>query len=300
MTSQTSSPLARSEALPGTILLGIDVETADENAAGFVERGLPLVDRLGVPVTWYVTGRTLERWPDRFRHADAHPLVDIQSHTHAHLLLKTILTRFPPHAAEACGSPYQMVRGASTEEIDADLARAQSAFLQILGRRAEALTGPWCYYRGLGDRPDLLEIVHRHGFRILRTFGRNAEDSQPVPLEWQPFAYAAQGFQDILEILVHDYQDDFLWEQFAVRQPGERYTDHLRAVAETVAARGLVWSMASHDHGSATEEGFERKASWIRDIVPCAAGLGIRFLTARQYAAERAGRAPAPPSTPAG
>jgi len=286
--------------MPGTVLLGIDVETADENAAGFVDRALPLVDRLDIPVTWYVTGRTLERWPDRFRRAEAHPLVDVQSHTYSHLLLKTIVTRFPPHAAEAFGAPFQMVRGASIEEIDADLDRAQQAFDHVLGRRAEALTGPWCYYRGLGDRPDLLEVVHGHGFRVLRTFGRNEADSQPVPLEWQPFAYAVQGFPDVLEILIHDYQDDYLWEQFAARQPGERYIDHLRSVADAVAARGLVWSLASHDHGCASDDGFERKASWIREIVPYARSLGLRFMTARQYAEECASQPPTTPTTPAG
>jgi len=48
-----------------------------------------------VPVTWYVTGKTLERYPDEFRAVDKSPLVDLQAHTYNHILLKTILVEVP-------------------------------------------------------------------------------------------------------------------------------------------------------------------------------------------------------------
>jgi peptidoglycan/xylan/chitin deacetylase (PgdA/CDA1 family) len=277
--------------MAGTILFGIDVETANENALGFTRYGLETFEELEVPVTWYVTGKTLERYPDEFRAVDKSPLVDLQAHTYNHILLKTILVEVPEGQIVHNSTDFFMKRGASNEEIAEDLARCQGVFESVLGRRATALTGPWCYYRGLGDRPDLLEIVDGLGFRALRTFGRDERDGQPVPLRWQPRFYRVQGFPHILEILIHDYQDDFYWREFVKPAPGARYIDHLKEVADRVAAEGLVWSLCSHDHGCATREGFETKGTWYREIVRYAQGLGIRFLPISAYYREMAAAA---------
>jgi len=272
--------------MAGTILFGIDVETADENAVGFAERGVRLFEGLGVPVTWYVTGRTLERFPQVFRTAEASGLVELQAHTYGHILLKTVLVEVPEGQIIHNSSDYYMERGASIPEIERDLSRCQEVFSGVLGRPATALTGPWAYYRGLADRPDLLEIVDRCGFRVLRTFGRDEHDGQPVPLTWQPRFYRVQGFPHILEILIHDYQDDFYWREFAKPAPDARYVDHLRAVADQVAADNLVWSLCSHDHGCASEAGFERKAGWYRELLRYALDLGIRFLPVSAFCDE--------------
>jgi hypothetical protein len=274
----------------GTILFGIDVETASEDAAGFARYGMKLLEELQVPATWYLTGRTLELYPHVFREIEGCSLVELQAHTYDHLLLKTVLMRVPDGLVIHGSADWFMQRGASPEEIDRDLERCQNAFANVLGRRAIALTGPWGYYRGLGDRPDLLEILHRHGFRILRTFARNEQDAQPVPLEWQPFFYEVQGFPEMLECLIHDYQDDFYWETFTRPTEDESYADHLKAVARKVAEDNLTWSLASHDHGCATREGFEKKGRWFRAIMEHARGLGIRFLTASQYYEEMLSR----------
>ena len=53
------------------------------------------------------------------------------------------------------------------------------------------------------DLTDLLEIVHKHGFRAIRSWGRDEKDCQPTPLELKPFFYEAQGFPDILECFLH-------------------------------------------------------------------------------------------------
>ena len=166
-------------------------------------RAVELFHELNVPVTWYLTGRTLESYPDVFRDVDASDCVELQAHTYDHILLKTVLMRVPEGKRIHDKTDWYMHRGGSPEEIDRDLARCQRVFSDVLGRRATGLTGPWGYYRGLGDRPDLLEIVHKHGFRILRTFARDENDAQPVPLDWRPFFYEVQGFPDVLECLVH-------------------------------------------------------------------------------------------------
>jgi len=279
--------------MPGTILFGIDVESASEASVGFATYGAELFQELGIPVTWYLTGQTLERYPQVFQRVDALQGIELQAHTYSHLLLKTVLLQVPPGMRIHDSTDYFMCRGGSLEEVEKDLARCQQVFRQVLGRTATALTGPWGYYRGLGDRPDLLEVVDRHGFRILRTFARNETDGQPVPLAWQPFCYRVQGFPHILEIMVHDYQDDFYWREFTQLSPQPCYADHLRTVADQVAQQDLVWSLCSHDHRCATREGFQQKGTWYRAIIEHALGLGIRFLSATQYYQERLAELPA-------
>jgi peptidoglycan/xylan/chitin deacetylase (PgdA/CDA1 family) len=278
--------------MPGTILLGVDVESADESSAMYSQYGAEMLAATGIRATWYVTGRTLERYPHLFRRAEGTALVELQAHTYDHILLKTVLTRIPPGLTIHGKTDWWMTRGGSNEEIDRDLARCQGVFRDALGRTAAGLTGPWAYYRGLGDRPDLLEIVGRHGFRLLRTFGRNETDGQPVPMEWQPFFYAPQGFPDILEILIHDYQDDYLFREFSGLPDASTYPAHLREVADRVAREDLVWSLCTHDHGCRTHEAFKAKTAWLEDIVRYARSLGIRFVTASEYYAERLGARP--------
>lgn len=269
--------------MSGTILLGIDVESASEASRGYAKYGAELFHGLGVPVTFYLTGRTLAKYPGEFAALAADDLIDLQCHTYDHLLLKTVFMQLPPGVKGHDDNPYYLQRGATLQQIEEDLARCVPLFEDVLGRRPRGLTGPWGYYRGLQDRPDILEIVYAHGFRHLRTFARDERDCQPVPLAWQPFFYAPQGFPDALELLVQDYQDDFYWEMFARPGPGERYEDHLREVARRVADEDLVWSVASHDHGCDTREGFARKGRWLREFVSYAKDIGIRFMSAEAY-----------------
>lgn len=269
--------------MPGTILLGIDVESASEASRGYAQYGVEMFHALGAPVTFYLTGRTLEKYPEEFAALEADELVDLQCHTYDHLLLKTVFMDLPEGIRGHNDSRHFLVRGGSLEQIDEDLSRCERLFADILGRQPRGLTGPWGYYRGLQDRPDILEIVHRHGFRHLRTFARDARDCQPVPLEWQPFFYEPQGYPDILELCVQDYQDDFYWRMFALPGPDDTYEQHLRRVTRRVADEDLVWSACSHDHGCDTREGFGHKGRWLRDFIAYARDTGIRFLSADRY-----------------
>ena len=148
------------------------------------------------------------------------------------------------------------------------------------------MTCPWCYYRGLADRPDLLAIVHRHGFRFLRAFGRNERDAQPVPLDWQPFFYDVQGFADMLELFIHDYQDDWYYAAFNGLKDTSTYPAHLRKIADRVAADSLIWSLCTHDRAFSPGED-NGKLGWLFGLIGYAKSLGIRFMTAADYYAER-------------
>ncbi|MCC6442862.1 MAG: polysaccharide deacetylase family protein [Armatimonadetes bacterium] len=273
--------------MPGTILIGVDVESASEASAGYARYGAEMLAQEATPATWYVTGSTLERYPSLFAELDRAGTVDIQSHTYSHLLLKTVCIEVPPGRTVHGKTDWYIQPGGTNEEIDTDLDRCQKLFEDVLGRRAFGLTCPWNYYRGLMDRLDLLEIVRSHGFRFLRAFGRNEKDGQPTPLEWQPFFYAPQGFGDMLEIFIHDYQDAFYFIQFNALTDARTYPDHLRKVADRVASDNLVWSLATHDHGCADRESFEQKQFWLRELIRYAKSLGIRFMTGSEYYRER-------------
>jgi len=268
--------------MAGTILLGIDVETADGSGT-YARLGPEFLARLGIRASWYVTGRAMEASPDLFRAADRTGQVDIQGHTYSHILLKTVFIEVPPGRTVNGRTDFFLKRGGTIEEIDADLGRAQKVFHDVLGRRAAGLTCPWGYYRGLADRPDLLEIVHRHGFRFIRSFGRDERDGQPVPLERRPFRYGPQGFPDMLELVIHDYQDDFYFAQFTGLTDPAAYTSHLREVADRVAREDLVWSLCTHDHGCATDAAFAVKTAWVSDLIAYAKSRGIRFATGAEY-----------------
>ena len=219
--------------MPGKLIFGIDVETADENAKGFAKFGAELFNELECPVTWYVTGKTLQAYPGEFKAIDSgierSGFIDIQAHTYNHILLKTVLLKVPEGKTVHGNTDWYYVEGSSPEVIDEDLGRCQRVFQDVLGRRAIGLTTPWGYYRGLADRPDLLRIVDKHGFKILRAFGRDENDCNPVPLEWKPYFHEVQGFPHILETMIHGFQDDFYWEMIGKPDMGGTYFDYLKS-----------------------------------------------------------------------
>lgn len=269
--------------MPGTILVGIDVETVGEASENYARLGPGFFTELGIKGTWYVTGRVLEKSGRLFGQAAGSGAVDIQIHTYDHLLLKSVLMKVPPGLKIHGREDWFYRAGGTVQQVEADLTRCQQVYQDIFGSPARGLTGPWAYYRGLGDRPDLLDIVHGLGIRFLRTFGRDEFDGQPVPMEWQPYWYSPQGHDDLLELMIHDYQDDFYYAAFNGLVDASSYPRHLCEVADRVAKEDLVWSLCSHDHGCMTAEAFRAKTNWMAQIVRYAKSIGIRFLTGSEY-----------------
>ncbi len=273
--------------MPGTIIFGIDVESASEDSRGFTQYGAQLFNELECPVTWYLTGKTLEMFPEEFKALDSgiekNGFIDIQAHTYDHILFKTVLIKVPQGKTIHDKTDWFIKEGSAIEVVDEDLGRCQKVFENLLGRRPIGLTTPWGYYRGLADRPDLLRIVDKHGFKVIRSFARDENDCNPVPIEWQPFFHDVQGFPHILDCMVHGFQDDFYWEMIGKPDMGGTYFDYLKTLADEVAAKDLVWSMASHDHWCATREGFEKKGTWYREIIKYAKGIGIEFQTVTDF-----------------
>ncbi len=264
-----------------TFLIGYDVEHTDPAVTRhFLATARRLHEDLEAPCSLFVVGRTLRHSPDAFRALLGHPLFDLQQHTETHLLLKTV------YQENAAG--VQVFRGGSPEEVRADVAAAQATFAEFLGFRPLGLTGPYCYYRGLCDRPDLVQIVYDEGIRFLRTWGRDQHDWQPVPF-FAPFPLTALGFPDVWEYGVHGWQDVILraalgWENL------DAYVAHVYDDIDRAVAADAVFSYCQHDWSSIRAD---PEMTLTRRILRYAQDRGMRIVAYAAHYAELAAGVPA-------
>ncbi len=266
--------------MSGTIICGYDVESASDSTVGFLRGAEILHNELNVRWTIYLTGQTVEKCGDEIRKMAGNPLLTIAQHTYSHMLLKSVYMT-PNDGKPVHGSqPNFFKKGGSLQEIREEITKTQNLIRDVLGVECHGLTGPWGYYRGLVDRPDILQILEENAIRWIRTNARDCRDCQPTPFTEQPFFYSDQGFPDILELGVQGYQDDFYWERFDDRRHGDSYQDYLVAMLQEVSKKHLIWNVCSHDHGTPTREVFDRsKGKWLRDFLVRAKDLGFRFIS---------------------
>ncbi len=257
-----------------TLLIGYDVENSAD--PGIVSRFLSKVEEIhkefSAPATFFLVGKVVENnWREL---ADLHRrcrLFDYQQHTYSHMLLKTVCMDD--------GKRITVVKAGSLEQIEDEISRANRILKEKLGVECQGLTGPWGYYRGLCDRPDILEILDRNGICFTRTWARDHKDYQPVPFDIQPFWYQAQGFPNILEFALHGWQDVH-WRNVNGWDNLSGYLAMLRKTADMVADRGIVWSHGSHDWSSIRSD---PEMSVIRGLIEHALGRGIRIVDYRTY-----------------
>lgn len=264
----------------GTIILGYDVESASQDTSGFLEGAQALHQKHDVPWSIYVTGKTVDVCTDDLLRIKDDPLLSIGQHTYNHVLLKSIFMR-PRDGKPIHGDGYEFFKqGASLETIREEIGRTQTLMQDKLGVDCRGLTGPWNYYRGLADRPDILQVLRDNGIQYCRCFGRDFRDCQPTPLREQPFFYELQGFPEILELGLQGYQDDFYWDRFDDRHYGDTYEDYLRGALLKVVENDWVWNVCSHDHATPTADVFrETKGAWLEDFIVYAKDHGARFIS---------------------
>lgn len=190
------------------------------------------------------------------------------------MLLKTV------HQENAEG--ITVFRGGSIEDVRADVAAAQRTFEDLLGFRPIGLTGPYNYYRGLRDRPDLVQIVYDEGIRFLRTWGRNDRDWQPTPF-FEPFCLAALGFPDVVEYGIHGWQDCILRKQVGWANL-DGYFDRLRGDIDDVVATDGTFSYCQHDWSSICED---PEMTLTRRILTYAQDRGMRIVNYATHYQER-------------
>jgi peptidoglycan/xylan/chitin deacetylase (PgdA/CDA1 family) len=228
------------------MLVGYDIESPDDEVTtAFLRRAEALHTSLEVPATLFIRGQNLERNPAAFEAIAANPLFELQQHTYSHLRLKTLCQRNEDGVS--------LFRGGTLEEIRSDVAMASALLKEYLGIDCIGLTGPYTYYRGLSDRPDILQILWDLGIRYTRCFGRNEHDWMPVPLDWQPFWYEVQGFPEMLEMMTHGWHDCLLrprcgWANL------DSYVEAVRPLIDQAVARNLVFSYCAHDHSSIRQD----------------------------------------------
>jgi peptidoglycan/xylan/chitin deacetylase (PgdA/CDA1 family) len=261
--------------MPATFLIGYDTESKDPVVTrAFLEAARRLHEDLELPCTLFVTGRTLRHSPAAFAALLGHPLFDLEQHTDTHLPLKTVY--------QDTGSGITVVRAGPVGKVWADVAAAQRIFQKVLGFRPLGLTGPYGYYRGLCDRPDLVSVLVTEGIRFLRTWGRDAHDWQPTP-PFRPFSLAPLGFPEVWEYGMHGWQDCLLREGLGWTDL-DGYFARVCADLDRVVADDGVFSYCQHDWSSVRADPEMRLT---RRILGYAHEQGMHIVSYRADFAER-------------
>jgi peptidoglycan/xylan/chitin deacetylase (PgdA/CDA1 family) len=288
-----------------TLLIGYDTEAAavGEGLARFIgpdvpqyraaldpdttRRGVALLQRLHeeleAPCTFFVCGRTLLHALDAFEPLAASPLFDIQQHTYSHVVFRDVRYRAEgaEHEAVLPETPHVALR----EEL-----RLTSELIRkYLGRECVGLRTPFGYYRGLRDRPDLLEIVRDTGHSFVTSWGRNEQNGNPTPWDVQPFPYAEEGFPDVLEIPFQFWLDG-IWFDANGYGEGRAFRRALEAAVDEIAEQDLVFATAFHEWVAV--EADEEGTGWIRGLIERARERGVEVTSYADYAGNYGAQAP--------
>lgn len=261
--------------MPGTMLIGYDVEwrsTEGDVTEQFLTTAQALHQRLNVPTTFFIVGQTLERCVPNFQAVMDDPLIDLQQHTYSHQLLKTVYIDD--------GKSIRVTRGVPPEETRREVRKTTQLLKQHLDVECIGLTGPWCYYRGLRDRPDLLQILHEEGIRFTRTDGRNEKDWHPVDMDLQPYWYDALGFPDMLEVPIHGWHDCVIRAEVFGWEDLDAWVDSVKPYIDRAASEDKVFSLCQHDWSS-TRADPEMRAT--EAILRYGQERGVRFMTYLDY-----------------
>jgi len=258
------------------LLIGYDVEVCDpasEVTKTFMRIAPPLHSELGASCSFFICGKTLENNVRELQQVKEKwgQFIDFEQHTYSHLLLKTVVIDN--------GKNLKVIKGGTLEEIRWEVERTSELLQRYLGVACLGLTGPWGYYRGLMDRPDVLEILYLLGIRFTRTYARNERDYQPVSFEVQPFWYELQGFPEILECPVQWWQD-CIWRNLYGWRNKKEYLKQLKGNIDYIVEHNLVWGYVQHDWSSIKED---PEMTIIRELVEYALDRNVRIMSYYDY-----------------
>jgi hypothetical protein len=254
------------------LIIGYDVEAEDQEVTSqFLEQAVNLHTALDVPATFFLLGKCVERSPKIFEILLKNSLFEIQQHTYSHVLFKTV--------CQQNDKGIQVFPGGTLEEIEAELRKANEVIEKHLGVKCTGVAGPFNYYRGLSDRLDILEIIHKIGLKYIRTYGRNENDWFPVSLNQQPFWYSPQGYPQILEVMIHGWQDCLLrpicgWEDL------QGYLKITLSFADEALSGNKIFSYCAHDHSSIRAD---PKMTIMKKLIQHAQSTGLPILSYGQY-----------------
>jgi hypothetical protein len=278
-----------------TILVGYDTETAavgealclftespnfplyelaldPERCGEALELLTEIHEDVGVPATLFVCGRTLLHALEPVRAAKKTGLFDVQQHTFSHVPFKEIVYS-PGPGLEG------RIPASPPEALSEELAMTSRLLRDHLEVECVGLRTPFGYHRGLRDRPDLLEIVRATGLRYITSWGRNEQNANPTP--WvQPFAYAEEGYPDILE-LPFQFWLDVVWFDQHGYDTGTALLEALKGAVDHIAENDLVYGACFHDWVALASD--ERRVGWLRGFLRYAVEQGVEVTTYTDY-----------------
>src|SRR4029078_2600900 len=128
----------------------------------------------GVPATLFTCGRTLLHALEPVRAAKASGLFDIQQHTYSHVPFKDIVYSPGPGLVGT-------IKASPTVALLEELTATSRLIEELVGNEVVGVRTPFGYYRGLRDRPDLLEVVCATGLRYVPSCVRNGQNGNSMP-----------------------------------------------------------------------------------------------------------------------
>ena len=109
----------------GTFLIGYDVESGNPDVTRpFLRRVQQIHEETGVPATFFLCGRTVEKNVDALRPLAADPLFDFQQHTYNHVLLKTVCIEDPQEG-------MRFFRGGTLDQIRDEVQRTSDLLFSV-------------------------------------------------------------------------------------------------------------------------------------------------------------------------
>ncbi|MBO1003967.1 polysaccharide deacetylase family protein [Pseudogracilibacillus auburnensis] len=252
-------------------LIGYDVESYDDSTKAFLQAASKVHRDLESEATIFIVGKTLEKNASIAEEVLNLGDLEFHQHTYSHVLLKTVvqeneegITIFP---------------SGSFDEVCEEIQKGQQVLKDILGVEGTGFTAPYNYYRGIGDRLDLLQVLRDNQIKFVRSAGRNERDWQPVPFEWQPYFYEAQGYGEILECPIHGWQDCIAREKLG----WENVTEYIKMVKKDIdhaCANQLDFVYGSHDWSSIRHD---PELEHIAELIMYAREKGMEVINYSQY-----------------
>jgi len=150
--------------------------------------------RLGMPATFFITGKVLEAQAEEYGRLLRDPLFEAASHTYSHGTLRD---------HPFCGPAVSASR--ARQEVFLGKEWVEHVFEQpCLGMR------PGCGFEdGMKGAPDVLGPIAEAGYRYVSSMAWGLDYSLPAPLS-QPFSYAADGFPHLWELPAHGWHENLL------------------------------------------------------------------------------------------
>ncbi|MBI3947495.1 MAG: polysaccharide deacetylase family protein [Armatimonadetes bacterium] len=161
-------------------------------------RAAPVLARLHeqheIPATFFLLGRVLEQTGAELKPILDSPLFDLQSHTYAHQMLRDNRMHGP---------------GVPLEEVRREITLGKRWVEDTFERPCTGTRSGCGFFRGMRGQKERLAIIAEAGMRYLSTDLRGPADSIPSGLQ-QAYAYADDGFPDLLELPGHGWHDNVL------------------------------------------------------------------------------------------